>query len=195
VEIIIHRVNTIAKLKKIQVEFGTEIDVRSRGSNLILNHEPYENGEYLIDYLDEYKHGTIILNIKESGIENDVIKLISQRPKIKNYFLLDVEFPFIFQSLEEPFKNIAVRFSEFETIENLNKLAGKMEWVWIDTFKHFPVQEGDIATLNGFKKCLVCPERWGRPNDIYNYKMSMKNLNFKVDAVMTDKNYAELWLD
>mgnify|MGYP003682107879 CR=1 FL=1 len=194
-EIIIHRVNTIAKLKKIQVEFGTEIDVRSRGSNLILNHEPYENGEYLIDYLDEYKHGTIILNIKESGIENDVIKLISQRPKIKNYFLLDVEFPFIFQSLEEPFKNIAVRFSEFETIENLNKLAGKMEWVWIDTFKHFPVQEGDIATLNGFKKCLVCPERWGRPNDIYNYKMSMKNLNFKVDAVMTDKNYAELWLD
>ena len=63
-EIIIHRVNTIARLKKLRVEFGIEIDVRSSGSNLILNHEPYERGENLIDYLDEYKHGTIIFNIK-----------------------------------------------------------------------------------------------------------------------------------
>ncbi|MDB2351251.1 hypothetical protein N9W06_03075 [Candidatus Marinimicrobia bacterium] len=194
-EIIIHRVNTIARLKKLRVEFGIEIDVRSSGSNLILNHEPYERGENLIDYLDEYKHGTIIFNIKESGIENDVIKLINQRSNIKNYFLLDVEFPFIFQSLSVPFKNIALRFSEFESIENLKKLVGKVGWVWIDTFKHFPVKEDDIETLNRYKKCLVCPERWGRPNDISKYKMYMKDLNFKIDAVMTAKNYVELWLD
>ena len=99
-----------------------------------------------------------------------MIKLINQRSNIKNYFLLDVEFPFIFQSLSVPFKNIALRFSEYESIENLKKLVGKVGWVWIDTFKSFPVKEDDIETLNRYKKCLVCPERWGRPRIFLNIK-------------------------
>jgi len=68
-EIIIHRVNTIRELKKIEPVYGTEIDVRAWKSNLILNHEPFYDGEKLIDYLDEYQNGTLILNIKEDGIE------------------------------------------------------------------------------------------------------------------------------
>ena len=39
-EIIIHRINSIRKLKKIPGRYGVEIDVRSLKSNLILNHEP-----------------------------------------------------------------------------------------------------------------------------------------------------------
>ena len=41
------------------------------------------------DYLDEYRHGTLILNIKEAGIEDEVLSLVRQRPQIKSYFLLD----------------------------------------------------------------------------------------------------------
>ena len=37
-EFIIHRINKIKDLKLIPNEFGTEIDIRSNGSSLILNH-------------------------------------------------------------------------------------------------------------------------------------------------------------
>ena len=86
-EIIIHRVNLLKKLKKLPTLFGAEIDIRSKGSKLILNHEANNKGDKFEDYLSEYKHGTLILNIKEAGIENEVIKKVKQA-KINSYFLL-----------------------------------------------------------------------------------------------------------
>ena len=41
--------------------------------------------------------------------------------------------------------------------------------------------------------CLVCPERWGRPNDIIPYRQSMKSLGFSPNAVMTNLKYTHLW--
>ena len=58
-----------------QSQYGAEIDIRVRGSDLILAHDPFEEGEHLIDYLDSYHHGTLVLNIKESGIEDEVLNL------------------------------------------------------------------------------------------------------------------------
>ena len=84
-EFIIHRINEVSKLKSIPFEFGCEIDIRSNGSKLILNHNPYLSGDNLIDFLDNYQHGTLVLNIKESGIENDVLSLVRER-KIKSFF-------------------------------------------------------------------------------------------------------------
>ena len=67
--IIVHRVNTIKSLKSVDTDLGCEIDIRTDGSQLILNHDPFKKGDNFIDYLDEYKHGTLVLNIKETGIE------------------------------------------------------------------------------------------------------------------------------
>ena len=33
----------------------------------------------------------------------------------------------------------AVRISEFESIETALTLAGKVDWVWVDCFTHFPL--------------------------------------------------------
>ena len=38
-EIIVHRINEIEKLSKLRNSYGVEIDIRSNGSKLILNHE------------------------------------------------------------------------------------------------------------------------------------------------------------
>ena len=81
-EIIAHRINTVKELRVVPEDYGTEIDVRAFGNELILNHEPFETGERLEEYLDEYKHGTLVLNIKEAGIEDKVISLVKRR-KIK----------------------------------------------------------------------------------------------------------------
>ncbi len=99
-EFIIHRINTISQLKNLDKKFGVEIDIRSFKSKLILNHEPYSKGDFLDDYLENYKNKTLILNIKESGIEDDVLKSI-KKFNIKSFFLLDIEFPYIFKLIKK----------------------------------------------------------------------------------------------
>ena len=56
-EIIIHRVNTINELRDVPKIYGTEIDIRSYGSNLILNHEPFQFGEDFEDYIENINMG------------------------------------------------------------------------------------------------------------------------------------------
>ena len=96
-KIIIHRVNKIKELKKIPAKYGVEIDIRSYGKKLVLNHEPGNNGDELKNYLKNFNNSILIANIKEAGIENKVLKLI-KKYKVKKYFLLDVEFPFIYDA-------------------------------------------------------------------------------------------------
>ena len=42
-----------------------------------------------------------------------------------------------------------------------------------------------VTQLSGLQTCLVCPERWGRPEDIPVYQQQMDRLAFRPDAVMT----------
>jgi hypothetical protein len=191
-EFIIHRINEVSKLKSIPSEFGCEIDIRSNGSKLILNHNPYLSGDNLIDFLDNYQHGTLVLNIKESGIENDILSLVRER-KIESFFLLDVEFPYLYKSSRKGERSIAVRYSEDEPLDLVAKYSNKVDWVWIDTITKLPINKKVINTFINMKTCLVCPERWGRPNDIMKYKKHMNSLNFSPDAIMTSIECINSW--
>ena len=169
-ELIVHRINTIDGLRQIPRHFGTEIDIRAWGSELVLNHEPQENGDRLVDYLDEYVHGTLILNIKETGIEDQVLKLVRERSEISSYFLVDVEFPYLFRATGRGENAIAIRFSEAEPIESVEPFVESVDWVWIDTITRMPIDESNIDTLSCFSTCVVCPSLWKRPEDIVQYR-------------------------
>ena len=132
-ELIAHRINSVKKLKKLPKKYGAEIDLRSNGSNIILNHDPHKKGEKLKNFLSYYNHGTLILNIKESGIENEAIK-ISKKFKIRKFFLLDVEMPFICKNKKNINKSLSVRYSEYESIDTVKKFINNVGWVWIDIF-------------------------------------------------------------
>ena len=190
---IIHRVNTISALKNIPPQYGVEVDIRADGGKLILQHEPFVDGEDFASYLKEYHHAFIILNIKEAGIEKRVIEMVEARG-IKDYFLLDVEFPYIFkETRSEGRKKIAVRYSEAEPIEQALALKDLVEWVWIDTNTKLPLDKKIVQDLEGFKTCLVSPDRWGRPQDIPVYREQMRLLNFKPDAVMVERKHLNEW--
>jgi hypothetical protein len=191
-EIVAHRINLINELSQVPKKFGCEIDIRAHNSNLILNHEPYILGDRLVDYLDNYKHGLLILNIKEAGIENDVLDAVRKR-NISSFFLLDVEFPYLYRESRLGERSMAIRFSEDEPIQLVYNYKNLVDWVWIDTNTQLPLNSSNIQTLSSMKTCLVCPERWGRPNDILLYRQSMKSLGFKPNAVMTNLKYAHLW--
>jgi hypothetical protein len=191
-ELIIHRVNTIQKLKKISHEFGVEIDIRTYGKDLILNHEAGETGEYFGDFLDNYSHGTLVLNIKEAGIEDRVLEMVA-RKKLQSYFLLDVEMPYIYKASKSGNRNIAIRYSEYEPIELAENFVNSFEWLWIDTVTKLPLNVEVINKIKKYKTCMVCPERWGQAEKIQVYKETMGILNFAPDAIMTDLNFVSSW--
>lgn len=191
-EIVIHRVNTVAGLKAVRREYGAEIDIRADGSTLVLNHNPFEGGERFEDYLENYEHGLLVLNIKEAGIETEVLRLVAQRG-VARYFLLDVEFPYIYAASRRGVRAIAMRYSEDESIETVLRYELQVDWVWIDTNTRLPLDAGSVRSLRTFNTCLVCPERWGRPGDIPLYARQMKALGFWPDAVMTAAACVPAW--
>lgn len=192
-EIVIHRINTIKALREVPLNYGCEIDIRANGSKLILNHEPLKDGDSFSDYLDEYRHGLLVLNIKEAGIENNVLDEARKRG-ISNAFLLDVEFPYLYRASRQGERAIAVRYSEDESIDIVRKYKKMVDWVWIDTNTQLPIDKETINELHSMKTCLVCPERWGRPHDIAPYRQKMQLMGFEPTAVMTSMIYVQQWI-
>ena len=191
-EIIVHRINYIKDLVNLPTDYGVEVDLRSQGSKLILNHEPFKGGDAFIDYIENYKHGTMVLNIKESGIEDEVLKIVRSK-SIKSYFLLDVEMPYLYSSSKNGNKNIAVRFSEYENIKTVEYFNKLVNWIWIDTVTTLPIKGEILPIISNFKSCIVCPERWGRKTDIVNYKKILESLHYEPNAVMTSFDCIKLW--
>ena len=191
-EFIIHRINKIKDLKSLPKKFGTEIDVRTMGSKLILNHEPFNKGDILENYLENYEHKTLVLNLKEAGIEKEVLELVKIH-LIKSFFLLDVEMPYMYSATKKGQKNIAVRFSEYESLDLAKYFQGKLDWVWIDTVTKLPINLNNAKILSKFKSCIVCPERWGRKKDIKRYKKKLFKLEFKPTSIMTSLDCVDEW--
>ena len=183
-EFIAHRINAIKELKKVPKYYGVEVDLRDYGNRLILQHDPFKNGEDFEDYLKYYDHGTMILNIKSERIEFRVLELI-KKYKIKKYFFLDSSFPMIYQLSEQGEKNIALRFSEFEGLDTIINMKDRINWVWVDCFRTFPIAKNSYKTLTdiGLKLCLVSPELQNRENEIKPYIEILQNSKFEMDAV------------
>jgi hypothetical protein len=192
--LIAHRINTVESLNKVPHRFGVEIDIRSIGRDLILQHDPYERGEFLAKWLDSYRHKTLILNVKEEGLESELIKLMNSKG-IDDYFFLDQSFPFIVKSFKSHEKRCAVRVSEFESIETAITISGKINWIWVDCFSHFPINNNDALKLKdaGFKLCLVSPELHGVKADevIKQFIGAIKENAINPDAVCTKR--LDLW--
>ena len=193
-EYIAHRINRIKALKKIPKEYGVELDLRDIGGRLVLQHEPFMDGEDFAEYLKHYDHGTMILNIKSERIERKVLELV-QKYNIKDYFFLDSSFPMIYSLSKSGEKNIALRFSEFEGIDTILNMKGKIDWIWVDCFSKLPIDNENYNLLkqHGFKFCLVSPELQGQDEKLEEYKKYLNDKNIIFDAVCTKIYNAKRW--
>ena len=193
-EIIIHRVSNLKKLIKLPHSYGVEIDVRNMGKKLIVQHDPYENGELLEKYLKVYKHGTLILNIKSEQIEFKILKLL-KKYKIKNYFFLDSSYPVIIKMIKRKIKNFAIRVSDFESFDNVFKIKKNAKWIWLEIFKKIKISQKQINYLkkNNLKICLVSPELHNNPQDIKKIKKFLRINKILINAVCTKSRYKRYW--
>lgn len=187
---LMHKVNTVELLKSVNQEFGIEVDVRERCGKLIMQHDSFKDGELFEDLLINYKHKFMIVDIKCEGIEEAVVKLLDAY-KIKDYFLLGITLPWAIKLVKKGMKNLSFHFSELEPIEQAKKLVGKIDWVWIDSYTHLPINDENYLFLSkNFKLCLGSPELYGRKEDIEKYKHVIKSM--KIDAVCTD--FPDMWI-
>lgn len=193
-EFICHRINTIDELKNAPTDCGVEIDLRDNGNRIILAHDPFKDGEDFEDYLRHYNHGTMILNIKSERIEHRVLELI-QKYQIIDYFFLDSSFPMIYLLTQEGEDNVALRYSEYEGLDTILNMKGKVKWIWVDCFNRLPITSESYTLLknHGFKLCLVSPELQGQPEKIDEYKAYIESQQIEFDAICCKLNNIHRW--
>jgi hypothetical protein len=180
-----HRINSIEELIEVPLDHGIELDLRDRNNKIIMQHDPFKNGQEFELMLSKYQNkGPIILNIKSEGIEVQT-QLLLKKYKIDNYFFLDCSFPMIRKLVSLGESKIAVRFSEYEPLESVMALAGMVNWVWVDCFTKLPLDSHSYRNLkNNFKICIVSPELQGHPiNFISEFAKTL--VRFPCDAICT----------
>ena len=187
-----HRVNSISKLLKTSVEFGVEADLRSEDKKIYLHHDPFKKGESFEKWIKYYKHKILILNVKEEGLEDMIIKILKKK-KIKNFFFHDQTFSTLLKNM---FKTrVSIRFSEYEDLKKKNYLFRKIKWLWVDNFNQIELSKKFYTYLKNkkVKICMVSPEliKKKRQNEIKKIINNLKKNKLYLDAVCT-KN-PKLW--
>ena len=194
-EIIQHRRNTIELLNSTPKSMGVEIDIRTYNKKLVIHHDPFLEGVDFEEWIKEYNHGTLILNVKEEGLEEEILEILSKF-KIKKFFFLDQSFPFLIKTAKKGESRCAIRVSEYESIETVLNLKNLVKWVWVDFFSKFPLNKDSFRKLkiNKFNICLVSPELQGyNKNHIVTLKNILKKEEIKVEAVCTKQPL--LWIN
>jgi len=182
-----HRINTILELKTIPFSYGIEIDLRdNQMGEVYMAHDPFVVGELFADFLTHYQHAFLILNIKSERIEYRVLQLL-QKYGVSNYFFLDSSFPMIYKLTSEGEKNLALRFSEYEGIDTILAMRGRVKWVWVDCFTKNPLTKDIYQTLKsaGFKLCFVSPELQKQQEKIEEYKAYFEANQIELDMICT----------
>lgn len=194
-EFIAHRVNTLTELEELPKEYGVELDLRDDlNGKIYIQHNPFEPGEDFEEYLTAYHHGTMILNVKSERIEHKILETI-RNYDVKSYFFLDSTFPMIKLLSDLGERNIAVRYSEYEGMDTLEAMAGKIEWVWVDTFTKLPMNNRIYKEMKelGYKICLVSPELQGQPEKIEIYAKQIIDEGIMFDAICTKEYNIDRW--
>jgi hypothetical protein len=184
--IIQHRVNTIRNLGATPKNFGVEIDLRLFNGELILAHDPFTLGEKFDEWIESYDHKTLILNVKEDGLEDVILEKLKQH-RVKDYFFLDQPFPTLRKTILKEIPT-AFRLSEYENPVNDGLL--KPSWIWLDSFSGdwtYLEKHAEWIQNGGYKTCLVSPELHGR--DISEEPKSLidlcETIGLSIDAVCT----------
>jgi hypothetical protein len=181
---IAHRINTWQEQINIPLNIGIEFDVRDSGNKIIVTHDPFTIGQEFEDFISHLHKMFLIINIKSEGIEINILEIL-KKYSFEEFFFLDCSFPAIIKLSRIGEKRIALRFSEFESIENISLMANKIQWVWVDCFTQFPLTKNiaDMIHSLGLKICIVSPELHSRPIDIIQYSKYIKDNSIAIDAV------------
>lgn len=187
--IVEHRKNMRTELNLVGKNHGVEIDLRLSHGDLILAHDPYNPGEKFSDWMQDFDHALLILNVKEEGLEEVILREMGAKFRDR-YFFLDQGLPSLIKSIKLK-HSVAARISEFEKFTWTSEIAPS--WIWIDCFNgnwDYLDQELEKIAKLSVKTCLVSPELQGRSelSEVKNLKSIFSNHSFVPDAVCTKES-------
>jgi len=170
--IIHHKVNSTDQLRLVPVEDGVEVDVRwnSETKDVCVSHDlVYDYCIPFRQWIAEYKCSLLIINVKDSQLEEKIIQIMKPHHNIK-WFFLDSQIPDIVRLSRLGYGNRFIpRLSQYERIvPEFYELVNK-EYVWLDTFGE--VDENILSMLpenSGY--ILVSPELHRKPENIKSMK-------------------------
>lgn len=155
--IFLHRQNDIQE----NIEnFGVEIDLRYN-KELVLNHDVLnKNQQYpLLKNKKQFiKNIPIICNIKESGLEEKVIDLLSGC----DYYFLDSQIPDILRLSKNGYQGkFIIRISDVESYNQKLIDISKPKYIWLDysQFDNFDIKDYQkfILDINSILKDNIIP--------------------------------------
>ena len=156
--IIKHRVNTIKDLINTPSRFGVEIDLRSNlNKKIYLHHDPFNKGVLFDKWIKFFKHKLIVLNVKEEGLEKNILKILKKN-KINNFFFHDQTFSSLLKNSIKT--KVSIRYSEYEELKEKKFLFSKIKWLWLDNFTKIKIHKkfyNFLINMN-VKICMVSPE-------------------------------------
>jgi hypothetical protein len=192
--IVKHRVNLTAELQSVPHNFGVEIDVRSFNGEIILQHNPLEEGERFVDWITHFDHELLILNVKEEGLEVYLISILKNY-NIKSFFFLDQSFPSLYRMSQNSPQIVSVRASDFEPIST--SILLNPGWIWLDSHSgnwEYLIDSMHRLKNTKIKTCLVSPEL--QRQDSNRERMMLKTMirakSLEFDAVCT--KFPDYWL-
>lgn len=192
-----HRCNTAVDLDATPRGFGIEVDIRTWRDTLVTEHDPFVEGNSFTDWIASYNHAGLILNVKEEGLEEALINLLTER-NILDYLFLDQSYPFMIKWLRAGFgRHIAARVSEYESIFSLESLPYIPKFVWCDSFsgnwEHL-VSTAQFAADNDSTVIIVSPELHQRkPNLEVNHILERGSTLSSVNLAVCTKD-PSLWI-
>ena len=189
-----HRINQMNKLSAVSPDRGVEIDIRTANGNIVLAHDPFTSGELFSEWLKCWKGQSLILNVKEEGLEESILELL-ENYDVQDFFFLDQSYPSIRRLINLGISKLATRVSDFEDINTAIKSGS--EWIWLDSFTGNWSYLPDALKLikgMGHKTCLVSPElqRTDSEIELKELKELIKVNNLEITAVCT--KHPESWI-
>lgn len=191
---IAHRINYLDEViaaKIFSEADGIEFDVRDDG----IGHDPWKSPQNIDDFLRWCPANKFyIVNIKCEGIEEMMISKMEEYG-LKNFFLLDCGMPSIIRLSKKGERRLAVRFSEYESLETVSLIADKIQWVWVDVFSRLPLtrKEYEIIREYDLKICLVSPELQGQEDKIKHYRDYLIGEGIELDAICSKTWNKSIW--
>ena len=188
-----HRVHQVSELEVISTSTniqGIECDIRFRGNQPYLNHDIDDgcSGIELEKALTYLKNKIVILNIKETGAEKELIEITNSYEAFP--LVLDLPFPALKKLYDDGYgSNVMWRVSEYEHLEISNNKMMPIEWVWLDSFHDFWFlhDRDDTSIWRKSKVCLVSSELQSRPLDINQIVSNDIISRFNISAICTKK--------
>lgn len=182
-----HRINTQLALKNTDSKYGVEIDLRTQSGSLILSHDPFVEGELFTEWLSAWNGHSLILNVKEDGLESAILEILKSKD-IEDFFFLDQSYPSIRRMIGLGVTKVASRISDFEDLDTA--IRSGSDWVWLDSFSGTWDYLAEVVSAimnNGQKSCLVSPElqRIDSSLELVELKNRIKESGLKIDAVCT----------